>query len=299
MNFSDLTLTNQLAGDLQNQQNTINSLNEQLSSGTSILVPSDNPIGAADALGYQTQLAQVTANQSSISTAQAWLGLANQSANQSINAMQSINTIVLQALNSGSNNTQTYTEMAQQVQGVATQLLGLANTSFGSTQIFAGTAGVTQAFSPSGTYNGSSQPFTIKVGTGPPVPASVPGDQLFGGGTSGVQSIFATISSIVSNLNAGPGSTSYSGLQAAMTALTANMNQAENAAAKLGESSQQVATASTAASNTSTELQQVLASVTAVNVPNVTAALQSDLTSYQSALYAVSQTVPKTLAQFL
>jgi hypothetical protein len=35
------------------------------------------------------------------------------------------------------------------------------------------------------------------------------------------------------------------------------------------------------------------------DVPTVTAALQSDLTTYQAALYAVSQTVPETLAQFL
>ena len=35
------------------------------------------------------------------------------------------------------------------------------------------------------------------------------------------------------------------------------------------------------------------------DIPTVTAELQTDLTNYQSALYAVSQAVPETLAKYL
>jgi flagellar hook-associated protein 3 FlgL len=189
--------------------------------------------------------------------------------------------------------------MAQQLQGQISQLVGLANTQYGTTSIFAGTAGVSQPYSTAGDYSGNSQSFTISVGGGAPVAVSVPGDQLFGGGTSGVQSVFTTLQNIVTHLQAGPGSASYSSLKTDLDNLGANMTQAETAATTLGESTQAVSAATTAAETTSTQLQTILATTQSTDVPTVTAALQSDLTTYQAALYAVSQTVPETLAQFL
>jgi len=294
-----MTLANQLSGDLASQQATITTLDEQLSSGNSLLTPSDNPAAVADSIGYNRQIAQAASDQSNATIAQSWLGIGNQTANQVVDTLQSVNTTVLQALNSGSNNTQTYSEMAQQVQGLMSQLVGLANTQYGNTAIFGGTAGVNQPYSSAGAYSGNSQPFTISVGNGSPVAVSVPGDQMFGGGTSGVQSVFTTLQNIVTHLQQGPNATSYAGLQADSQDLSANMTQAQTAATTLGASTQVVTAASTAAQNTSTQLQTILSKTVSTDVPTVTAALQSDLTTYQAALYAVSQTVPETLAQFL
>ncbi|MGO9582133.1 MAG: flagellar hook-associated protein FlgL [Acidimicrobiales bacterium] len=299
MRITDTTLADQLSGNLESQQATITNLDEELSSGEALQKPSDNPVAVADTLAYKRQIAQAASAQSNATTAQSWLGIGNQTANQVVDTLQSVNTTVLQALNSGTNNAQSYSEMAQQVQGQISQLVGLANTQYGSTAIFAGTAGVSQPFSSTGTYSGNSQAFTISVGSGAPVAVSVPGDQLFGGGTSGVQSVFTTLQNIVTHLQQGPGSASYASLQSDFNDLAANMSQAESAATTLGESTQEVTAASTAAQNTSTQLQQILATTQSADVPTVTAALQSDLTTYQAALYAVSQTVPETLAQFL
>jgi flagellin-like hook-associated protein FlgL len=148
-------------------------------------------------------------------------------------------------------------------------------------------------------YSGNAQTFTVDVGTGSPIPVSVPGDQLFGGGTSGVQSVFTTLQNIVTDLQAGPGSTSYAGLQTDLNDLNANMSLAETAATTLGEASQQVTSASSAASATTEQLQSILTTTMSTDVPSVTVALQTDMTNYQAALYAVSQAVPQSLAQFL
>ena len=299
MRITDSTLADQLSGDLESQQATITNLDEELSSGNALQQPSDNPMAVADTMSYNRQIAQAASDQTSASYAQSWLGIGNQTANQVIDTLQSVNTTVLQALNSGAENATSYSAMAQQVQGEISTLVGLANTQYGSTAIFSGTAAVAQPYASSGAYSGNSQPFTIKLGSGAPVAVSVPGDQLFGGGTSGVQSAFTTLQNIVTHLQAGPGSASLAGLQSDMTALSANLTQAESAATTLGESTQQVTAASTAAENNSTQLQKILSTTESTDVPTVTAALQSDLTTYQAALYAVSQTVPETLAQFL
>ncbi len=300
MRVTDTTLANQLSGDLESQQATITSLDEELSSGQALTKPSDNPVAAADTLGYSRQIAQAASDQSNASTAQAWLGIGNQTANQVINTLQSVNTTVLQALNSGGNNAQTYNEMAQQLQGQISQLVGLANTQYGNTSIFAGTAGVSQPYSTAGDYSGNSQSFTISVGGGAPVAVSVPGDQLFGGGTSGVQSVFTTLQNIVTHLQAGPGSASYSRPQDRSRRPRREHDPGRDSC----HDTRRVDTSGIGGyhrgpETTSTQLQTILATTQSTDVPTVTAALQSDLTTYQAALYAVSQTVPETLAQFL
>ncbi len=299
MRVTDMTLADQLTGDLASQQATITNLDAELSTGQALQKPSDDPVAVADTMSYNRQIAKAASQQSNASAAQSWLGLGNQTANQIIDTLQSVRTTVLQGLNTGGDNAQSYSSMAEQVQGEMTQLVGLANTQYGSNPIFAGTAGVSQPFSSTGVYSGNSQAFSVDVGSGAPVAVTVPGDQMFGGGTSGVQSLFTTLQNIVTHLQAGPGSTSYAGLESDLNDLDGNMSQAESAATTLGEATQQVSAASTAAQNTSTQLEKTLATTESADVPTVTAALQSDLTTYQAALYAVSQTVPETLAQFL
>lgn len=299
MRISDLTLTDELSGSLDSAQSTITGLDTELSSGLAFQQPSDNPIGVSDSLGYQRQIAQQAAYTGNATTAQSWLGIAGSTINEAITSLQSAKTLVLQGLNSGANNAQSYSEMAQQVQGILTQMVGYGNTTYGTTPIFAGTAGVSQPYSSTGAYSGNAQTFTIDVGTGSPVSVSVPGDQLFGGGTSGVQSVFTTLQNIVTDLQAGPGATSYAGLQSDLDNVNANMNLAESAATKLGEASQQVTAASSAASSASEQLQSILSTTMTTDVPSVTVALQTDMTNYQAALYAVSQAVPQSLAQYL
>ncbi len=294
-----MTLTDELSGNLDSQQATITNLDTELSSGISIQQASDNPVGAADSLGYQRQLSQLASASTNATTAQSWVGIAGTAVNQAITSLQSAQTLVLQGLNSGANNAQSYAQMASQVQGILTQMVGFGNTTYGTTPVFAGTAGVAQPYSSTGAYSGNSQSFSIDVGSGAPVAVSVPGDQVFGGGTSGVQSVFATLQNIVTDLQSGPGPTSYAGLQTDLSDLGANITLAEGAATKLGEASQQVSAASSYAASATEQVQSVLSATMSTDVPSVTVALQTDMTNYQAALYAVSQAVPESLAQYI
>ncbi|HTW98892.1 MAG TPA: hypothetical protein VMD59_08955 [Acidimicrobiales bacterium] len=303
MQVGDLTLYDSLAGTLNADQSSINTLDQELSSGLALQQPSDDPVAVVNALADQSQISQLTSTTNSATTASSWLGLANNTANSVINTLQTANSLMLQALNEGSQNSGSYQQIAQQVQGVVQQLVSLGNTDYAGTPIFAGTAGVSTPYTGNAssgvTYNGNEQSFTIQVGPGAPTAVSVPGTDLFGGGTTGIQSVFTTLQNFITHLDAGPGATSETNIQSDLTALTANMSQAETAATTLGESSQEVTSASTAATSTSAAVQKNLASTEDANVADVTTQLQAQLASYQSALYAVSQTVPETLAQFL
>lgn len=298
MRIADLSLSDSLTGQLEAQQSQITTLDQELSSGIALQNPASNPVAVTDTLAYQQQISQLQAVQNSASTASSMLGVANGAANSVINTLDSVHTLVLQALSSGSQNSQTYTSISEQIQGQIQSLLGLANTTYAGTPVFAGTAAGTQAYDSSGNYLGNNTAFTIQLGT-QRVNATVPGTQLFGGGTTGTQNLFTTLQNIVTDLANGPSATAQTNLSNDLNDLNANVTQAQTAAATLGEASQEVAAVQTATSTTSTQIQNVLADTEDTNVASVSTELQQDLTSYQAALYAVSQTVPETLATYL
>ncbi len=298
MRVADTTLAAELAGRLDAQQATINSLNDQLSSGLALQQPSDNPVAVVNTLSYERQAAQLQSAQSSATTALAWLGTANGAANSILSALGTVRSLVLQALNSGAQNTATYRAMASQVQGQFQSLVELANTTYGTTPIFAGTAGVSSAYTASGTYQGNNASFDIAFPNGQKVNVSVSGTAMFGG-TGGVQSLFTTLGNLITHLNAGPSATTQSNLQADLSSLDANVTQARNAATKLGAWTDQVQAIQSAVSATSTQIQTVLANTKDVNIAAVTTQLQQDLVSYQAALYVTSKTIPETLAALI
>src|SRR5262249_8493534 len=72
--------------------------------------------------------------------------------------------------------------IAGEVQGLTSQTLGLANTTYQGTFIFAGTAVNTQPFTQIGsavTYNGNNNSTTVQLSNGNPISANLPGSQLF------------------------------------------------------------------------------------------------------------------------
>ncbi len=251
-------------------------------------------------MSYNRQIAQAASQQSNASAAQSWLGLGNQTANQIIDTLQSVRTTVLQGLNTGGDNAQSYSSMAEQVQGEMTQLVGLANTQYGSNADLRRDRRCEPALLEHRRLQRQLPGLHRRCRQRRPRRGHCAGRpdvrRRHLGCAEPLHDVCRT-SSPTSRPALGP--TSYAGLQSDLNDLDGNMSQAENAATTLGEATQQVSAASTAAQNTSTQLEKTLATTESADVPTVTAALQSDLTTYQAALYAVSQTVPETLAQFL
>ena len=299
MRIADTTLVDLLSSQLASQQQSIASLDTQLSSGVSIQQPSDNPIGTVNSLAYRRQISQLSSFSNTAQTASSWLGLANSSVNTVLGTLQTVKSVVLQALNSGAQTPQSYQAFASQLQGVFQTLVGLANTSYAGTSIFAGTADVAAAYSPTGIYNGNQTAFTMKVAPSTTVSVGIPGTTVFGGGTSGIQDLFSTLNNTIKDLGLGPGATSSANLQSDLNALDANMNLAEGAAATLGESSKLVSTSQTTDSSSTTTIQTALSNTMDANLATLGPELQAQMTSYQAAVSAVSQILPLSLATYV
>jgi flagellar hook-associated protein 3 FlgL len=270
----------------------------QLSSGKALNTPSDNPAAVSQVLQLSGQAAQITTWQSNAASAASWLGVANDAANTALNQMQSARTVLLQALNQGTQTANSYQAMATQLQGIDQTLLATANTQYEGRPMFAGTSAVGQAYDASGNYlgNGDTPSVVIGAGSGPgqTTPISVPGTALFGTGTS---SLFTTLSTVVGQLAGGAPTSAQ--LNTALTALDANIATATQGAATLGEASQQATAAGAALTTQLQAVQSTQSGLENVNIATVTSQLNSQLTNYQAAMWAASKAIPETLVNFL
>ena len=298
MTVSTLALAQTLTGQLSSQETSIAQLQQQLATGKSLNQPSDNPAAVTQVLALSGQASQLTSWQTNADTASSWLGTANQTANSALESMQSAQSLLLQSLNQGAQDPTTYEALGDQLQGVISNLLSLSNTQYEGRPIFAGTSASPQAYDTSGNYLGNGDVPTVVIGpgsgAGQTVGLSVPGTTIFGVGAANV---FATLTAAVTALSSGaPTSAS---LSAALTALNANISTAQQASAVLGDSSQEVASASSSLTTQIASVQSDQADLEDVNIATVTTQLDSEMTNYQAALWAASQAIPETLVHFL
>ncbi len=98
--------------------------------------------------------------------------------------------------------------LAQQIQGIQQEILGLANTSYNGQYLFSGTSTTTtpyveDASSASGvTYNGDSSTNSVEISAGQAMPINLPGSQLFSSTTSSVfQSLQDLSTALTTNTN--------------------------------------------------------------------------------------------------
>jgi flagellar hook-associated protein 3 FlgL len=295
---STLALAQTLTGQLSSQETSIAQLQQQLATGKSLNQPSDNPAAVTQVLALSGQASQLTSWQTNADTASSWLGTANQTANSALESMQSAQSLLLQSLNQGAQDPTTYEALGDQLQGVINNLLSLSNTQYEGRPIFAGTSASPQAYDTSGNYLGNGDVPTVVIGpgsgAGQTVGLSVPGTSIFGVGAANV---FATLTAAVTALSSG--APTSANLSAALTALNANIATAQQASAVLGDSSQEVASASSSLTTQIASVQSDQADLEDVNIATVTTQLDSEMTNYQAALWAASQAIPETLVKFV
>ncbi|WP_207005252.1 flagellar hook-associated protein FlgL [Trinickia mobilis] len=160
MRIATSQIYNQSVQTMDNQQAQLAQLSQELSSGTALNTPADNPIGAAQAVTLSVASATLTQYTTNQSSAQSALQLEGSTLGSVTSVMQSVKSLMIQA-NNGSLSDTDRNAIAQEMQSYRNQLLALANTTNGSgNAIFSGFQSTTQPFTnlPGGgvSYNGDT-----------------------------------------------------------------------------------------------------------------------------------------------
>lgn len=194
---------------------------QQLSTNSRILSPSDDPVGAAHALDVSQAQAintQFTANRQ---TAKSQLSTVETTLSSITDLLTSVKSTVIGAGNASLDDTQRGF-LASQLQGNLDQLIGLANTSDANGHhIFSGFQTGTAPFIKTATgaiYQGDQGRRMIQVSSSRQISMSDSGDSIF---QSGGQDVFKTLTDLVTLLNT---PTTTPAASAALTAGLATAN---------------------------------------------------------------------------
>lgn len=298
MSITTDALTQMLANQLSNQENNLSQLQTQIATGKQLNRPSDNPTAVTQVMALSSQASQMMSWQSNLSMATSWLNAVSSTSNDVIQAMQSAETLLLQAANQGVQNPSSYQAMGKQLQGMVANLVDLSNTQFDGRAMFAGTSASMQAYDSSGNFLGNNDVPTVVIGpgqgSGQTVGLSVPGTSLFGVGTSNVFNVLTTVANALLS-----GTPTSSQISSALNGIKSNISTAEQASAILGTSALTVNSVSSALTAQITSIQANQANLQDLNVTTATTQLNEDMTNYQAALWAASKAIPETLQQFI
>jgi flagellar hook-associated protein 3 FlgL len=210
MRIATTTLYDQQTSAIENLASQQATQGNQLSTGISLNQPSDDPTHIAQDLELRTQVALGNDSVQNISSDSAELNTVDGALSSLTNVMQSARSLAVQ----GASDTLTAQQrqaLADQVNGLLDEAIGLANTQYGGKYVFAGTATpatppVSAIGSPTAsvTFNGNLENQTQTFSNGQSLQTSVTLRQAFNyANTDGSPDVFQTLANLRNTLTTG------------------------------------------------------------------------------------------------
>jgi len=283
-----------LAAVAQTQQQ-IFSDEQQIASGRSVIVPSDNPAAAAVLVQNADQTSQADQFQRSIGSIQGAIQNSDAALSSVTASLKQAITLGVEGAN-GTNNSADRAAIATQVQGIQSQLLSLANLSYQGNYVFAGTATQTTPYvfdpnSTSGvTYQGNTGVNSVTLGNHFSLQTNPPGSQLF---SASGGDVFQSIQDLITSLQSG------TGIDTAVTELGAASNHIDAQRVFYGNALNQMSAQQTYLSTETTQLAQQQNAAGGADLTSVISNLTTAQTSLQATLAAVGQTAHTDLFNYL
>jgi flagellar hook-associated protein 3 FlgL len=276
---------------LQQQQDTATL---QLSTGSKINRPSDDPAGAAELVVIQNLSDQNDSFQRSVSSLNGLFSNADSTLNSVETALQRAISLGTEGAN-GTLSDSDRAAIAAELTGIQSQLISLANTSYQGEYLFAGTAQVepftADSSSPSGvSYAGNAGTNQVAIGNSYSLQVNLPGSQVFSNSQGDVfQSIQDLITALQSNSNIATAVTETSNAAAYISDQRVFYDNALN----------QTGAQQTFLSSESTELTQQQSDVSATDLAATATELSQDQTNTTATLDAMAKLQQNSLFNYL
>ncbi|HEX8815137.1 MAG TPA: flagellar hook-associated protein FlgL [Terriglobales bacterium] len=267
--------------NLQQQQDTATL---QLSTGSTINKPSDNPAGAAELVEINDLSSQVDSFQQSVGSINGLLSTADSTLSSVTTALQRAITLGTEGANGTLSNADR-ADIAAEVSDIQSQLISLANTSYQGQFIFSGTSGaqpfVANSSSTSGvTYNGNNGVNTVAIGPDYDLQVNQPGSQVFtGSGGNVFQSIQDLINALQTN----------SDISGAVAEVSSASSYVSNQRVFYGNAMNQTTSQSNYLDSEKTGLSQQVSNISAADIATVATQVTSDQTAATAALEAIGR----------
>jgi flagellar hook-associated protein 3 FlgL len=297
---NDMVIGSTLA-DINAAQVAMTRSQEELSSGKTIIEPSDNPYGASQVVDLQSTLAGLTSYEHSAQDGISWMNTASSSLSSIDSQVQRVRELVLQGAN-GINGPSDLEDIATEVEQLTEGVKQDADAQFGGQYVFSGTLTNTPPYKPGAedAYQGNTEAISRALGPGASVNVAVNLSSVLGNGSGAADGkLLDTLRTIAQNLREGTpasiealGNTDLKSLDNNLTSLT---DLQANAGAVTDQLNLALSRVQSLQDTTTTQL----SNVQDANIAKVSMEFSNQQAAFQAALRAGASIVQQSLLEFL
>ena len=283
--------------DIQTSDQTVQTALQQLSSGVRVSVPSDDPAAAATLVQLQAQAANLDQYTTNADSALSQAQNADSVISSVVSSLNQAITLGTEGAN-GTTSASGRQSIATQIQGLLSNVVSLANTTFQGVSLFGGTVSGQAAFtadssSPTGyKYNGNDSVNQISVGSSLTVQANIPGNTLF---TNSSASVLGALSDLATALSSGTSAE----IGTATTAVTAALNYVTQQHAVYGNTINQLQSQETYLASDKVTITSRESSLVGIDTATAAEDLSQAETSNSALLAAAGKVLQNSLLDYL
>jgi flagellar hook-associated protein 3 FlgL len=282
--------------NLQKGRTLLNRLQEQISSGSVINRPSDDPITTRQLLDMDSKLDAGEQYLSNITKG-------NLSLSMTDTALQGMADIIAQAkettatITSGSSDPTVRENAASQLEELKKQLIDLGNTQLGDQYIFAGFKNSTPPFSTAdNSYSGTSDELSIEIDQNSPAAITIAGDALIKGtGSYGGVDMLETLDNIITAIR----NNVPADIQSNAAQLDSSSNQIQNARSDVAGRMIRFKSAETMINRNQATLKGIISDTMGVDYIEAATQLNQQQAAFEAALSATAKITQLSLLDYL
>ena len=286
-----------ILADLQQSQTAVNTALQEVATGKSVTVPSDNPAASADMVQNTIETANADQYTQNVSGMLSMVQMADSSIESVVTSLTQAISLGTEGAN-GTNNASNLQSIAEQVQGILDSVVSSANTSYQGTYLFGGTETSSAPYTASSssssgyTYNGNNDVNSVAVGDDMNVQVNLPGSQIFSNSTTNV---LGSLSSLVTALQSGD----TSQIQSATTAVNTALNYVGQQRVLYSNAESQLNSQETYLQQETVNLTSQQSSLVDVDEAQAATDLSQAETANNAAEAAAAKVLPETLLNYL
>ncbi|HXD55654.1 MAG TPA: flagellar hook-associated protein FlgL [Solirubrobacteraceae bacterium] len=301
--ITDAMLTAATLNDLNSSLGALERSSAELSSGKTILQPSDNPYGASHAIDLQSQLDGLSSYTKSVQDGISWTQAASGAMSNIATVGQRVRELVLEASN-GTNNATDLANIATEVKQLTETIKQDANTQFAGQYVFSGTATSTAPYAQgeggADVYKGNHETIARLYGPNATVVVNTDLSTVLGSGKEAedgkLLDVLRTISQHLTE--ATPASRAALG-NTDLKALDTSLEGLSQLQSSIGSATNQLQTAISRIEALQASIEKGLSSTIDTDVAKTTIEYANQQAAYEAALRAGANIVQESLLNFL
>jgi len=294
-------VTNATLTDLNSSLSALERTTDELSSGRTIMQPSDNPYGASRVIDLQSQLDGLSSFENNSHEGIAWENTASGAMLNMNELAQRARELVVEAAN-GTNSQSDLNTIATEIEQLTESIKQDANTQYAGQYVFSGTATTTAPYAqgPGDEYKGNAETVSRAVGPGASVTITTNISTVLGNGEAAKDGkLLDTLRTIVGHLRGGTAENREALGTTDLKNLDGNLGNLSEVQAIAGSATDQLQTALTRNEDLQTAITGELSNTEDTNIAAVSIQYANDQAAYQAALRAGASIVQESLLNFL